>query len=126
MLKAEPYVRLNDLFGEAMLGHDSCEEKVRIIESINFKKFVAFKQNFFKHLNFKWFIGGHLNEEKAKKMFEDTISNIEHTCLNEDQTHFNRNLINLPENTIHEINQMNPENSDDEVKEKVINPNSAI
>ena len=102
--KMEPYIRLNDVIGEAMFGHDSCEEKIKIIQNIHFQKFMAFKDKFFKNLNFKWFIGGHLTQERAQKIFDGALSHIEHTCLNEADTKFNRNMIELPDKTVHDIN----------------------
>jgi len=44
---------------------------------------MEFKQEFFKNLKFKWFVGGHLSERRALKLVELAMSTIGHKELNE-------------------------------------------
>ena len=48
----EPYQRLSGIAGQAMQGLSQAQEAIDILENVNFQKFMAFKEEFFKKLKF--------------------------------------------------------------------------
>jgi len=79
-----------------LYGASTIEEDIKILENINFSKFMAFKSKFFRHLKYKWFITGHLDQERALKIFEIAKSSVKSDFLSEDDILVFKQMIKLP------------------------------
>ena len=103
-LTAEPYQRLGLLSNIALYGDPTIQEKIDILMDIDFEKFMDFKSKFFRNLKYKWFIFGHLNQERALKIFETAQSSITlNTTISEDDVKIYQ-MVKLPSKSVHNLN----------------------
>ena len=85
---------------------------------------MAFKSRFFRNLKYKWLITGHLDQERALKIFE-AAQPPSANALSEDDILTHDQMLKLPPRSVHNLSEMNPTGAPGAEKQ-VINPNSAI
>lgn len=71
-------------------------------------------------------ISGHLDEERARGIFNIALNSIDHKILDEDDILVFDNSARIPSRTAFDMSEVNPLIPGKDNKTKTINPNSAI
>lgn len=85
----------------------TAEELIETSEKMDFEKFMAMKKTFLMNLEMVWLIQGHLTEEDALKMVNETESALTFKRINENDIAHSR-CVRLKDRTVYYIEKENP------------------
>lgn len=122
----EPYQRLGELGSRALYGSPSVEESMAALMDIDFDQFLEFQAKFLRSVKLQWLITGHLDEERAMNLFNIAKTAIDHRVLNQDEIIYYEQQVRLPDNSVHDLSEVNPSASTNDSSNQFVNPNSAI
>lgn len=71
-----------------MYGHNSIQEVIEVLKTIDLSAIKTFKNDFFKTLKFEAYISGHLSEQEALDMCSAVSKSLEYSHLTDDDSSF--------------------------------------
>ena len=107
-LLQEPYQSLAGLQKQVLFGDPSTEEIIEEFSEVSYEKFLKFKSQFMRNLKLKWLICGHLDQEKAQKIFSTVKDNVKHKELAEDDLFMYDQMVKLPNQSVTDFVRINP------------------
>ena len=116
---------MNVLRDYVTFADHNVQSKIEVLKKVTFGEFMQFKDKFFGTQSYLWFIGGHLDESRAIKIFEAANTNVKFSPLNPDDLYFENQMVQFPIRSVNDYHETNPIGGEGDEK-KVINPNSAI
>ena len=84
----------------------SIEDQAKELEKLDFDQFLAYKEEWLKNINMKWFITGHLTKDDALKMVDNTETSIDFNKIDEGSVTLAR-CVQLNERTIYNYENKN-------------------